>query len=176
AFAVWDRRSETLFLARDRLGVKPLYYGELTTGEIIFSSELKALQRHPRFDRNMDPAAAEDYFCFGYIPDPKTIFKGARKLAPAHFLLAKRGAALPPPRRYWDVPLSDACHAEAQAENQEEELRQRLLESVRLRLVSDVPLGAFLSGGIDSSAVVAMMRDLGTEDLLTCSFGFQEKQ
>src|SRR5690606_10218381 len=99
AFALWDRRTETLFLARDRLGVKPLYYTVLAGGEVIFGSELKALQKHPRFDRTIDPTAVEDYFCFGYIPDPKTIFKNARKLAPAHFLMAKRGAALPMARR-----------------------------------------------------------------------------
>jgi asparagine synthase (glutamine-hydrolysing) len=171
AFALWDRGREVLFLARDRLGVKPLYYAELEDGQLIFGSELKALLRHPGLSRELDPTAVEDYFCFSYVPDPKTIYKGVSKLAPAHYLLAKRGRSLPAPVRYWDVPLEASAAGNVRAE---EELRDRLLESVRLRLVSDVPLGAFLSGGIDSSAVVAMMRELGTEHLLTCSIGFKE--
>lgn len=175
AFALWDRRRQMLFMARDRLGVKPLYYAQLADGELIFGSELKALLVHPKLEREIDPEAVEDFFCFQYVPDPKTIYKGVAKLAPGHFLLARRGQALPAPTRYWDVPLADGLQTGDEREN-EEELRQRLLESVRLRLVSDVPLGAFLSGGIDSSAVVAMMREIGTEDLLTCSIGFKEKQ
>ncbi|MEX2123361.1 MAG: XrtA/PEP-CTERM system amidotransferase [Woeseia sp.] len=176
AFAIWDRRQEILFLARDRLGVKPLYYAELSDGEIIFGSELKALLVHPKLKREIDPTAVEEYFCFGYIPDPKTIYKSVRKLAPGHYLLAWRGRAAPSPRRYWDVPLQERQRAEPDSSAHEEGLRERLLDSVRLRLVSDVPLGAFLSGGIDSSAVVAMMREIGTENLLTCSIGFKEKQ
>jgi asparagine synthase (glutamine-hydrolysing) len=175
AFALWDRGRDTLFLARDRLGVKPLYYAELPDGEVIFGSELKALLLHPGLERDIDPSAVEDYFCFGYVPDPKTIYKNVHKLAPAHYLLTKRGHPLGSPKRYWDVPLEEALRGAA-PENSEETLRQELMRSVRLRLVSDVPLGAFLSGGIDSSAVVAMMRELGTEDLLTCSIGFKEKQ
>lgn len=176
AFALWDRGRDTLFLARDRLGVKPLYYAVLGNGELVFGSELKALLLHPELERDIDPTAVEDYFCFGYVPDPKTIYRSVRKLAPAHCVLAKRGQPLPAPRRYWDVPLAEMDRAEPGDPAGEEELRDRLLESVRLRLVSDVPLGAFLSGGIDSSAVVAMMRELGTEHLLTCSIGFKEKQ
>ena len=175
AFAIWDRRREVLFLARDRLGVKPLYYAELTDGEVIFGSELKALLVHPGLKREIDPTAVEDYFCFGYIPDPKSIYKSVRKLPPGHYLLARRGSPAPSPRRFWDVPLGGPVDAHPRRSN-EEELRARLQESVRLRLVSDVPLGAFLSGGIDSSAVVAMMRELGTANLLTCSIGFKESQ
>jgi asparagine synthase (glutamine-hydrolysing) len=175
AFAIWDRRQEILFLARDRLGVKPLYYAELTDGEVIFGSELKALLVHPGLKREIDSTAVEDYFCFGYIPDPKSIYKGVKKLPPGHYLLARRGSAAPSPRRFWDVPLGEPVHSHS-GRSDEEELRARLMESVRLRLVSDVPLGAFLSGGIDSSAVVAMMRELGTANLLTCSIGFKESQ
>jgi asparagine synthase (glutamine-hydrolysing) len=176
AFAIWDRPKETLFLARDRLGVKPLYYAKLSDGEIIFGSELKALLVHPELTREVDPTAVEDYFCFGYIPDPKTIYKSVRKLSPGHYLVVRRGRGDTSPRRYWDVPLQRTISTDPDPSASEAELRERLLESVRLRLVSDVPLGAFLSGGIDSSAVVAMMRELGTENLLTCSIGFKEKQ
>ena len=176
AFAIWDRRLEVLFLARDRLGVKPLYYAELPDGELIFGSELKALLVHPKLKREIDAKAVEEYFCFSYIPDPKTIYKSVKKLAPGHYLVGRRGQTVPSPAQYWDVPLHADKRAEIESSNDEEELRARLLDAVRLRLVSDVPLGAFLSGGIDSSAVVAMMRELGTPDLLTCSIGFKEKE
>ncbi|HEU4619931.1 MAG TPA: XrtA/PEP-CTERM system amidotransferase [Gammaproteobacteria bacterium] len=174
AFAIWDGNRQTLFLARDRLGVKPLYYAELPDGQVIFASELKALLLHPQLPRDVDPTAVEDYFCFGYVPDPKTIFKQVKKLAPGHCLTFRRGRARPVPRRYWDVPLEVSGSAALEAERMEAELRERLEEAVRLRLVSDVPLGSFLSGGIDSSAVVAMMREIGTPHLLTCSIGFRE--
>jgi asparagine synthase (glutamine-hydrolysing) len=175
AFAIWDRNRETLFLARDRLGVKPLYYAELDDGELVFGSELKALLLHPLLGRDVDPTAVEEYFCFGYVPDPKTIFTRVRKLAPGWCLLAKRGQGAPRLQRYWDVDLESRDEpARAADRNIELELRERLREAVRLRLVSDVPLGAFLSGGIDSSSVVAMMRELETSRLLTCSIGFKE--
>jgi asparagine synthase (glutamine-hydrolysing) len=174
AFAIWDRRAETLFMARDRLGVKPLYYAELPDGQLIFGSELKALLVHPGLVPEVDPTAIEDYLCFGYVPDPKTIYKNVKKLSPAHCMLVKRGQK-PAIRRYWDVPLEESGSTPIDG-NTTEELRARLLESVRLRLVADVPLGAFLSGGIDSSAVVAMMRELKPQHLLTCSIGFKEKR
>jgi asparagine synthase (glutamine-hydrolysing) len=174
AFALWDRNSQTLFLARDRLGVKPLYYAQLPNGELAFGSELKALLVHPHLDRTLDPTAVEDYFCFGYVPDPKAIFRSVMKLAPGHYMLARRGRDVAV-RRYWSVPLDEEPVLD-ESLDAEAALREQLKEAVRLRLVSDVPLGAFLSGGIDSSAVVAMMRELGTEHLLTCSIGFQEKR
>jgi asparagine synthase (glutamine-hydrolysing) len=176
AFAVWDRNQQTLFIARDRLGVKPLYYAELPDGELVFASELKALLVHPKVGRTLDPDAVEEYFCFGYVPDPKTIFKEVRKLSPGHYLQARRGSPGLAVRRYWDAPLHLAGTSTADARQREAELRERLKEAVSLRLVADVPLGSFLSGGIDSSAVVAMMRELGTPHLLTCSIGFQEKR
>ena len=174
AFALWDRNVETLFLARDRLGVKPLYYAQLKDGELIFGSELKTLMLHPLLPREIDPEAVEEYFSFGYVPEPKTIFRGVKKLAPGHWLRIKRGETETHVRRYWDVPLHKAGCAKLAASEMEGELRERLKEAVRLRLVSDVPLGSFLSGGVDSSAVVAMMRELGTQHLLTCSIGFKE--
>lgn len=175
AFALWDRNKRTLFVARDRLGVKPLYYAEVD-GWLIFGSELKAVLHHSSVQRHIDPRAVEDYFAFGYVPDPKTIYLGVKKLEPGEYLLHERGGATLRPQRYWDVPLTGQHRAVSDVHAVEHELRDRLKEAVRKRLISDVPLGAFLSGGIDSSAVVAMMRELGGNKILTCSIGFREPQ
>jgi asparagine synthase (glutamine-hydrolysing) len=172
AYALWDRAQATLFLARDRLGVKPLYYATLADGRLLFGSELKSLLAHGALARDIDPLAVEEYFALGYVADPRTIFRGVHKLPPAHTLAIRRGAPPPPPREYWDVrftldnPVSvdDACA----------ELGHRLAESVRLRMISEVPLGAFLSGGVDSSAVVATMAGLSASPVETCSIGFRE--
>jgi len=176
AFALWDRNRETLFLVRDRLGIKPLYYAPLADGQLVFGSELKAVMRNPAVPKDLEPTAVEDYFTFGYVPEPKSIYKAVRKLEPGTFLCAKRGKAIPEPQQYWDVPLHQNSDPRATAETSTEELRENLKASVSRRLVADVPLGAFLSGGIDSSAVVAMMRELDTESILTCSIGFKEKR
>ncbi len=170
AFALWDRNKETLFLARDRLGVKPLFYALLDDGQLIFGSELKVLTAHPALRRDIDPLAIEEYFAYGYIPEPRTIYRQALKLPPAHTLTVTRGQPLPLPREYWDVPFEPLA-AMTQDEAQEE-LVALLRESVKIRLVSEVPLGAFLSGGVDSSAVVAMMASLSTEPVNTCSISF----
>jgi asparagine synthase (glutamine-hydrolysing) len=170
AFAIWDRNQETLFLARDRLGVKPLYYAELADGFWVFGSELKALQVHPGLPRELDACAVEEYFSYGYIPEPRTIFKGVRKLPAAHTLTLKRGRPVPRPVEYWDVPfLLNTGISEVEAR---EELIHKLQEAVRVRLISEVPLGAFLSGGVDSSAVVAMMAGLVSSPVVTCSISF----
>jgi asparagine synthase (glutamine-hydrolysing) len=170
AFALWDLNRETLFLARDRLGVKPLYYAPLPGGAWIFGSELKALLVHPGLPRVIDPMAVEDYFAYGYVPEPRTIFKGVLKISPGCTLTLKRGHPAPQPVEYWDVPFKGATAPTEQAAT--EELIFRLRESVKLRLISDVPLGAFLSGGVDSSAVVAMMAGLAAEPVVTCSISF----
>ncbi len=170
AFALWDRNSETLFLARDRLGKKPLYYALLPNGQFIFSSELKALMCHPGLPREVVPRAVEDYFAYGYIPEPNTILRHAFKLPPAHVLTLRRGQAVGEPRAYWDVPFKPMGPiSEADAST---ELIDRLREAVKIRLISEVPLGAFLSGGVDSSAVVAMMAGLSKEPVNTCSISF----
>jgi asparagine synthase (glutamine-hydrolysing) len=172
AFALWDRNRETLFLARDRLGVKPLYYAALADGQLIFGSELKSLAIHPGLARELDPLAVEDYFAFGYIPEPRTVYKMARKLAPGHTLTVRRGQPVPAPREYWDVRFTldnPIGEADAQAE-----LIERLRESVRLRMISEVPLGAFLSGGVDSSAVVATMAGVSEQPVNTCSISFSD--
>ena len=172
AFALWDRNRETLFLARDRLGVKPLFYALLDDGSFLFGSELKSLLAHGGLKRDIDPCAVEEYFALGYVAEPRAIFKQARKLPPACTLLLRRGQPVGQPREYWDVrftldnPISDA---DAQAE-----LTHRLEESIKLRMISEVPLGAFLSGGVDSSAVVAMMAGLSANPVNTCSIGFSD--
>jgi asparagine synthase (glutamine-hydrolysing) len=170
AFALWDRKQQALFLARDRLGIKPLHYALLDNGTLIFGSELKALMAHPGLRREFDPAAVEDYFAYGYVPEPRTIFRQARKLPPAHTLCLRRGGPMVHPKAYWDVPFAPVHVAsEAQAAD---ELIARVKEAVRIRLVAEVPLGAFLSGGVDSSAVVAMMAQCMEEPVNTCSIGF----
>lgn len=170
AFALWDRNSETLFLARDRLGIKPLYYAQLPDGTVSFGSELKALMVDPRLVRDIDPLAVEEYFAYGYVPDPRSIYKSVRKLAPGHVLTWRRGAAIPSPRQYWDLDFTSRVSG---SETEIcEELVARLREAVDIRLVSEVPLGAFLSGGVDSSAVVALMAELSDDPVNTCSIGF----
>ena len=172
AFALWDRNRETLFLARDRLGVKPLYYALLPDGQLLFGSELKSLLAHGGLARDIDPCAVEEYFALGYVPEPRTIFQGARKLPPAHTLTVKRGEQMPEPVEFWDVAFSaDSTLTEQDAGA---ELVERLRESVRIRLISEVPLGAFLSGGVDSSAVVAMMAGLSDTPVNTCSIAFAD--
>ncbi|ADE16284.1 exosortase 1 system-associated amidotransferase 1 [Nitrosococcus halophilus Nc 4] len=172
AFAVWDRNRATLFLARDRLGIKPLYYALLPDGHLIFGSELKALFAHPHLPRQLDPLAVEDYFAFGYVPDPRTILRCAEKLAPGHTLTLCRGVSTPEPRQYWDVALEPrTLDSELAAA---ETLMEKLREAVDIRLVADVPLGAFLSGGVDSSAVVATMAQLSNDPVRTCSIGFSD--
>ena len=172
AFALYDSNQETLFLARDRLGVKPLFYAVLADGTLIFGSELKSLLVHPGLKQEIDPCAVEEYFALGYVAEPRTIFTGAKKLSPAHTLRIKRGAPLPAPVPYWDVrfTLDNSISAEEACS----ELRRRLEESVRLRMISEVPLGAFLSGGVDSSAVVATMAGISSEPVNTCSISFDD--
>ena len=172
AFALWDRNRQTLFLARDRLGVKPLYYGFLSDGIVLFGSELKSLLAHPGFQREIDPCAVEEYFALGYVPEPRTIFKGSLKLAPAHTLSLRRGEPPAAPVNYWDPRFpGDRTISVADASG---ELVARLDESVRLRMIADVPLGAFLSGGVDSSAVVASMASVSGEPVNTCSIAFSD--
>ena len=170
AFALWDRNRQVMFLARDRLGVKPLYYSVLPDGHLIFGSELKALLVHPALPREMDPLAVEDYFAYGYIPEPRSIFKGVYKLPPACTLTLQRGKPVSQPEEYWDVSFKSSLRLNEQ--DASEELIHRLRESVKIRLISEVPLGAFLSGGVDSSAVVAMMAGLSADPVVTCSISF----
>lgn len=172
AFVLWDRGQQVLFAARDRLGVKPLYYSVLNDGRLLLASELKGLTCHPELDRSVDYQAVEDYLAFGYVPEPRSIYRRVAKLSPGHTLSWRHGQSQPQLRRYWDLPfkpLPIMTDADAQAE-----LTARLRQAVQLRLVSEVPLGAFLSGGVDSSCVVAMMAQSSAEPVNTCAIGFGE--
>lgn len=170
AFAVWDKRKQTLFLARDRLGIKPLHYSLLPDGRLLFASEIKSLLADPLLPRTVDPFAVEEYFAFGYIPDPRSIFDCIHKLPAGHTLLIERGQPFPHPKMYWDVPFND--NGVRVPEEARRELVDRLRDAVNIRLISEVPLGAFLSGGVDSSAVVALMAGLSDDPVNTCSISF----
>lgn len=173
AFVLWDRNQQTFFMARDRFGVKPLHYALLDDGTLIFGSELKVVTAHPGFKRALDPFAVEEFFALGYVADPRCIYKNVHKLPSAHTLTLKRGMEqLPAPQPYWDIRFTldsrlDVPEAAA-------EMTRRLDESVRLRMIADVPLGAFLSGGVDSSAVVASMANVTTDPVRTCAIGFDD--
>ncbi len=171
AFAVWDAAERRLLLARDRLGVKPLYYAALPGRGVVFGSELKSLLEDPEVPRQWRADAIDAYLTLLYIPAPMTIYRGIQKLPPAHVLVAERGGVRL--SRYWDLTFTgdgDATREDAYLE----ELDALLTESVRLRQVSDVPLGAFLSGGIDSSAVAAYMVETSDRPPVTVSVGFTE--
>ncbi len=172
AFAIWDRPRQTLFLARDRLGVKPLYYAHLNNGNLVFASELKSIKQRSDFDRGIDPQALEDYLAFGYIPDPRTIYRRAHKLPPGHTLVQRVGARQASIRRYWDVTFSTGRLRSL--DDAAAELLPRLASAVASRMIADVPLGAFLSGGIDSGSVVALMARQASSPVATCSIGFDE--
>jgi len=169
AFAIWDRNRQCLFLARDRLGIKPLYYGVSGEGRLLFGSELKALLKDPALPRNLRADAVEDFFTFGYVPDPKVIIEGVWKLPPGHTLIVRRGADLPGPRQYWDVDFSQPP---VQSDDLYGELVARFTAAVKRRLIAEVPLGAFLSGGVDSSAVVSLMARISDGVVNTASISF----
>jgi len=171
-FAIWDSKREQLFIARDRLGIKPLYYSMLPNGHFIFGSELKALLQHPDLPRDIEPTAVEDYFAYGYVPEPKTILSHAHKLSPGYTLSITRDGRAPVCKQYWDIPFKALPKHEEQ--EYAKELADRMTEAVKLRMIAEVPLGAFLSGGLDSSAVVAMMAGLSDDPVNTCSISFAD--
>jgi len=172
AFALYDMGQRTLFLARDRLGVKPLHYAALSDGSLAFASELKGLLAHPLLRREIDPLAVEDYLAWGYVPDHRAILKGVHKLPAGHYLLLRHGSPLPAPVRWWEPSFAD--RRRESAADLEAELLHHLREAVRSRMAADVPLGAFLSGGVDSSSVVALMAEMSGSPVKTCSIGFAE--
>jgi len=148
AFAIWDDRNQKLFIARDRVGKKPLYYSVTRSGALVFGSELKSLLEHPEVERKINPRALDAYFSLGYVPDPISIFENVEKLPPGHHLTFTCGRLTV--ERYWDFSYDSNGNGNGHsASDYLEELRALLDEAVKLRLVSDVPLGAFLSGGID---------------------------
>jgi asparagine synthase (glutamine-hydrolysing) len=171
AYALWDDAARRLLLVRDRIGVKPLYYSANDAG-ITFGSEIKALLEDPDVPRDWSAEAVDAYLALQYVPCPQTIFRGISKLPAGHLLIAEPGRI--EVRRYWDLAFPGDGDAGREAEYLDR-LDALVNESVRLRLVSDVPLGAFLSGGIDSSAVVAAMVDAGSPRVITTSVGFDEE-
>ena len=176
ATAIWDSRRERLVILRDRLGIKPVYYTQLPDGTLVFGSELKAILAHPRVPREIEPRALDLYLTVEYIPAPWSIFKNIFKLPAAHSLTYEGGRVEIKP--YWDVrpdPAAVERRARQPLGETMDELYALLKESVRLRLISDVPLGAFLSGGIDSSTIVGLMRELGASPLKTFSIGFRDR-
>ncbi len=169
AFALWDKKNKKLFLARDRVGKKPLKY-YLTDKFIIFASELKSILKDPRVEKEPDFEAIYNYLSFQYVPAPLTGFKGIKKLPPAHYLVCQKGKVKI--KKYWKLAFS-------QKENFSEEewcqkIMDKLKECVRIRMISDVPLGALLSGGIDSSAIVGLMSQFSKKPVKTFSVGFEE--
>ena len=170
-FAVWDGRRQELFVARDRVGKKPLYYALTPAGTLVFGSELKSLLEHPEVTREVDEEALDAYLAFGYVPDPLSIFRGVRKLPPGHRLRFAGGRLSV--EQYWDFGFAEEPVERPEGECLAE-LRELLAEAVRVRLVADVPLGAFLSGGVDSSAVVGLMARATASPVKTFSIGFRE--
>ncbi|MCX7917540.1 MAG: asparagine synthase (glutamine-hydrolyzing) [bacterium] len=168
AFGIWDRKNKTLFLARDRIGKKPLVYA-IKNGNFYFSSELKGLLEVPEIEKEIDYFALDDFFTYQAIPSPKTIFKDIRKLPPAHYLLWKNGEIKI--ERYWEIDFTKKIYFKDENEYKEV-LWEKLKEATKIRLISDVPLGAFLSGGIDSSTVVGIMSELVNQPVKTFSVGF----
>ncbi len=176
AFAVLDRRARKLFVARDRMGIKPLLYA-VDGQRLVFASELKALLRDPALRKGVDPVALDEYLAYEFVPSPRSIVRGIGKLRPGHTLTWSLGEGPAVIRRYWAPSLNvDGASRSGSLDLDAacEELREVLRESVRKELISDVPLGVFLSGGIDSSAVTAMMTQLGG-DVKTFSVGFAER-
>jgi len=173
AFGLWDRRQRVLFLARDRFGQKPLYYADLPD-RFLFASEVKAFRADPAFPVTVEPRALRDYFALGYIPDPASIYRKACKLPPAHRMVIALDTSKPAsPQPYWSFEFQpDASFSEHEWK---EQITDKLQETVACHMISDVPLGAFLSGGVDSSTVVALMARASSRPIKTFSIGFEEK-
>ena len=173
ALAIWDVNERKLILARDRLGIKPLFWTNLSGGNVAFSSEIKGLLRHPDVSRTLDRRGLTEYLTYLYVPAPRTMFSGLNKLAPGHVLVWQDGKTTI--REYWDIPM-DASHPPARCSTESllEELEQLLDDAVRLRMRSDVPFGAFLSGGLDSSTIVAFMSRHATRPVRTFAVVFDK--
>lgn len=169
AFAIYDDRTKSLFLARDRLGVKPLNYARLGGDRMIFASELKGLLVDPGLGRTPDMRAVEDYFALGYVPDDRCIVAGVEKLPAGHFVRWQRGQAPARPQQWWDIQFTPVHGRTADLVSA---CRRHLRSAIATRLVADVPVGAFLSGGVDSATVVALMSETMATPVETCTIGF----
>ena len=170
-FAIWDTREQKLLLARDRIGKKPMHYAQ-AGGAFIFGSEIKSLLQHPSMRRETNLESVSDFLSFGYVPEPQTAFRGIHKLLPGHTLTFKNGQVST--RCYWDFKYNGDNAPPKDERTYIEELRHEIDEAVRIRLIGEVPLGAFLSGGIDSSTVVGTMAGLMEQPVKTFSIGFSE--
>lgn len=174
AFVVWDTKLKQVFMARDRLGKKPLYYYH-TNHHFAFASEIKALLKLPFMPKKIRQDAVKDFFFYQYVPDPKTIFDGLLKLPPGHYLhFSLADKVLPQPVKYWSLAFK--VNGQRSPEQIQDELTALIDDAVKIRMVSDVPLGAFLSGGVDSSAVVGMMAQHSATPVTTCAIGFASEQ
>jgi asparagine synthase (glutamine-hydrolysing) len=177
AYVIWDRKQQTLFCVRDRLGIKPFYY--FWDGRTFaFASEIKALLEHPAISPQLETALLPEYLSFGYNSEERTLFRNIKRLMPGHHLTIRLGSNRQPELKivqYWDVPAPDKSERHSDAE-WIAETRRRLEETVRMRLMSDVPLGMFLSGGVDSSAIAALTKRLTNSPVKTFAVGYQEEQ
>ena len=174
AFGIWDSNLQRLFIARDRLGKKPLVYFQ-QNDHFAFASEIKALLQISNVERKVNDIAIHHYLTYQYVPSPDTIFEGIKKLPPAHYLLYHRDGSLKV-ERYWKLNFNAGSYNHIDVKELEDRIRTELNESVKLRLISDVPLGAFLSGGVDSSLIVGIMAKLSGNPVKTFSIGFEEKE
>jgi len=172
AYVIYDNRDKTIFMTRDRLGIKPLFYARSGERTILFGSELKALAAHPEFVKNLRKKSMEDYFALGYVAEPNTIYENVFKLEPGHSIIINLRSGNLTKSQYWDVQFTGSY--QGSFEDAKNELQERIHEAVKIRMVADVPLGAFLSGGVDSGAVVADMADISDEPVNSCSIGFSD--
>ncbi|VAX07082.1 Asparagine synthetase [glutamine-hydrolyzing] AsnH [hydrothermal vent metagenome] len=172
AYVIYDNRDKTIFMARDRLGIKPLFYAHTGERTILFGSELKALAAHPKFVKSLRKKSMEDYFALGYVAEPNTIYENVHKLEPGHSIIIDLNSGNLTKSQYWNVQFTASY--QGSFEEAKNELQERIHEAVKIRMVADVPLGAFLSGGVDSGAVVADMADISDEPVNSCSIGFSD--
>lgn len=171
SFALWDKSKERLFLARDRMGKKPLHY-VFSDKFFIFASEIKSILKHPSIERRVDLSSLNKYLTLEYIPAPNTIFQDIKKLLPGHYLICENNKIFI--KKYWDISFSPGKNRVKSEDEYADELKERLRESVKRRLISDVPLGVFLSGGIDSSSIVALMSEFIPGEVKTFTIGFDD--
>ncbi len=169
AFAIWDQNQRELFLARDRLGIKPLYY-YWNHAKLVFASEIKAILQAPEVEREVNPQAVYHYVGYEFVPAPDTMFRHVHKLPPGHYLRLKNGQVSV--QRYWDMTFRTE---KLSPRDYAEHMRELLTEAVRKRLISDVPLGVFLSGGLDSSTIVSLMSHCGVDPIKTFSLGYEDE-
>lgn len=172
AYAIHDKKKNEVFITRDRLGIKPLFYAHLADNNIVFGSELKSLALHPNFNKTLRPESTEEYFALGYVPEPHTIYKNVMKLEPGHSLLINLNSGKIENTQYWNIHFNESYTGSF--EEAARELDRRVEEAVKIRMRADVPLGAFLSGGVDSGAVVANMARNSEDAVNTCSIGFDD--